>query len=625
MGYKILMQVRKPLEDLPTSTNGATSSTKASSPVKAATEKEPNEKDEEARLSREEEKQRLIDIGCPDLAAELEQPADAAEQLCKKCKKDPKRNCKECGCTVCGSREDAGKQLFCEECEFSTHMYCLDPPLEEIPDDDWYCPLCKNDESEIVGKGQMVKYGKARAKMPSRQQMCKRDWGRGMATAGRTKTNTSIAKHHFGPIPGIDVGMSWQYRIQVSEVGIHAPPVAGISGTKEKGCNSLVLAGGYEDDKDHGYEFTYTGSGGRDLSGNKRTAEQTFDQSLTKSNAAIALSCNAKFNDKKGNESTDWENVKPIRVCRSYKFSKYSRFAPEDGVRYDGIYKVVKYYPYVGKNGLKVWKFVLRRDDPSPAPWENNAKKFQCEMYNMNHGEASFSQSDDTKSQDGAEIEKEPEEPIGNIDELEGANAWKSIKKCTKRRQFLNLSKNISKDGAEIIKEPEEPTGNIDELGGKNFKIEEVLLPQEVKSENSTVDKENTEVKFKQEKIESENTPNKEGDYKSKSELDDSKTISDDVNPEDKENEKIEMKQEKVDSAKKLTKIRSKQSGKMLDDSENIENSKSQESCKKDEILSTMLAVSKAVRSRKTKQKIREVKVKETPKNKEDEEVKNEQ
>ena len=62
-GYKILMQVRKPLEDLPTSTNGATSSTKASSPVKTATEKEPekpNEKDEEARLSREEEKKRLI-------------------------------------------------------------------------------------------------------------------------------------------------------------------------------------------------------------------------------------------------------------------------------------------------------------------------------------------------------------------------------------------------------------------------------------------------------------------------------------------------------------------------------------------------------------------------------------
>ena len=36
--------------------------------------------------------------------------------------------------------------------------------------------------------------------------------------------------------------------------------------------------------KDDGEEFTYTGSGGRDLSGNKRTAEQSFDQKLTKTN-----------------------------------------------------------------------------------------------------------------------------------------------------------------------------------------------------------------------------------------------------------------------------------------------------------------------------------------------------
>ena len=56
--------------------------------------------------------------GCPELAAELEQPADTAEQLCKKCKKDPQRKCKECGCTVCGSKDDPGKQLFCEECEY---------------------------------------------------------------------------------------------------------------------------------------------------------------------------------------------------------------------------------------------------------------------------------------------------------------------------------------------------------------------------------------------------------------------------------------------------------------------------------------------------------------------------
>ena len=42
----------------------------------------------------------------------------------------------------------------------------------------------------------------------------KRDWGRGMATAGRTKECKTVDKHHFGSIPGIEVGMSWQYRYE---------------------------------------------------------------------------------------------------------------------------------------------------------------------------------------------------------------------------------------------------------------------------------------------------------------------------------------------------------------------------------------------------------------------------
>ena len=49
-------------------------------------------------------------------------------------------------------------------------------------------------------------------------------------------------------------------------------------GQSDKGCQSIVLAGGYEDDTDNGDEFVYTGSGGRDLSGNKRTAKQSADQ-----------------------------------------------------------------------------------------------------------------------------------------------------------------------------------------------------------------------------------------------------------------------------------------------------------------------------------------------------------
>ena len=36
--------------------------------------------------------------------------------------------------------------------------------------------------------------------------------------------------------------------------------------------------------QDDGEEFTYSGSGGRDLSGNKRTAKQSMDQKLTAMN-----------------------------------------------------------------------------------------------------------------------------------------------------------------------------------------------------------------------------------------------------------------------------------------------------------------------------------------------------
>lgn len=43
-------------------------------------------------------------------------------------------------------------------------------------------------------------------------------------------------------------------------------------------------------------------------------------------------------------------------------------------VRYDGLYKVVKYYPEKGKSGFIVWRYLLRRDDNVPAPWTKEGK-----------------------------------------------------------------------------------------------------------------------------------------------------------------------------------------------------------------------------------------------------------
>ncbi|KAF4802959.1 E3 ubiquitin-protein ligase UHRF2 [Turdus rufiventris] len=300
---------------------------------------------------------------------------------CKHCRADPDKECRFCSCYLCGGKQDAHMQLLCDECNMAYHIYCLNPPLSKIPEDeDWYCPSCKNDSNEVVKAGEKLKQSKKKAKMPSASTESQRDWGKGMACVGRTKECTIVPSNHYGPIPGIPVGTTWKFRVQVSEAGVHRPHVGGIHGRSNDGAYSLVLAGGFEDEvsvkpkdnllaQDRGDEFTYTGSGGRDLSGNKRIGEHSFDQTLTHMNRALALNCDAPLDDKNGAESKNWRAGKPVRVVRSSKGRRISKYAPEEGNRYDGIYKVVKYWPEIGKCGFLVWRYLLRRDDVEPAPW----------------------------------------------------------------------------------------------------------------------------------------------------------------------------------------------------------------------------------------------------------------
>lgn len=102
---------------------------------------------------------------------------------------------------------------------------------------------------------------------------------------------------------------------------------------------TVTRAGGYQDDRDEGEWFLYTGSGGRDLSGNKRTnKEQAYDQKFESYNKALLRSC---------------ERGLPVRVVRSYK-EKLSAYAPPDAesaLRYDGIYKIVACWRTVGSQG----------------------------------------------------------------------------------------------------------------------------------------------------------------------------------------------------------------------------------------------------------------------------------
>ena len=147
---------------------------------------------------------------------------------------------------------------------------------------------------------------------------------------------------HFGLIEGIAIGQSFKDRVEMSVAGIHAPRVAGISGSQKEGADSIVVSGGYIDDQDFGNVIIYTGHGGNNPD-NKR---QTKDQQLTRGNKALAISC---------------DNGYPVRVTRGA--DRKNPNAPTSGYRFDGLFAVTRYWQAKGKDGFKIWRFRLEKID----------------------------------------------------------------------------------------------------------------------------------------------------------------------------------------------------------------------------------------------------------------------
>uniref|UniRef100_A0A0W0F758 Histone acetyltransferase n=1 Tax=Moniliophthora roreri TaxID=221103 RepID=A0A0W0F758_MONRR len=55
--------------------------------------------------------------------------------------------CIECKtCEICLEKGDDDRILFCDHCDRGWHMDCLDPPIEEPPQGNWFCPQCPHAE-----------------------------------------------------------------------------------------------------------------------------------------------------------------------------------------------------------------------------------------------------------------------------------------------------------------------------------------------------------------------------------------------------------------------------------------------------------------------------------------------
>lgn len=290
------------------------------------------------------------------------------------------QSCIDCGCQICHGKESPDKQLLCDECDRPTHLWCLREPLQNLPkdEDEFFCDQCRNDSLEHI---QIKQKQYLEKKLENIDRKPKTNWGFGMSIArGGSNTNSAI----FGPIPGIYVGTWWRFRFQVSQSGIHAPLVSGIHGKENVGAYSILFTGLYPEDVDLGDDIYYTGIGGRNNKNGRRIGSLQFvqDQKMTNENKALAMSCAIPFDPKGGNAKTNWKMGKPIRLLRSGNGRKHSSlYLPKIGIRYDGIYRVVKYWSEIEpKSRFRFWRFHLKRDDPSPSPWTErgryHAKKF---------------------------------------------------------------------------------------------------------------------------------------------------------------------------------------------------------------------------------------------------------
>lgn len=157
----------------------------------------------------------------------------------------------------------------------------------------------------------------------------------------------------IGIIKGVNVGSHFEDRRQLYDAGVHRALQAGIVGRSAVGAESIVLSGGYVDDTDFGSIIVYTGEGGRD----QNTGRQVKDQEFVRKNQALVTS--------------SLEGL-PVRVIRGSGHK--SEHAPEDGYRYDGLFRVDSYWRDNGEHGYRICRFRLVSLDEPTAKIENQEK-----------------------------------------------------------------------------------------------------------------------------------------------------------------------------------------------------------------------------------------------------------
>ncbi len=143
--------------------------------------------------------------------------------------------------------------------------------------------------------------------------------------------------HRVWGYNGLEIGAWFLYQISMNARGAHGASQAGISGNSQHGAYSIVVSGHYEEDTDLGDQLEYCGPWSSDSN-----RDPDKDASGTKCLKASV------------------RTGKPVRVMRTSRAN--SAFSPREGIRYDGLYRVVSSRLGLNKASGKIDIFTLVRE-----------------------------------------------------------------------------------------------------------------------------------------------------------------------------------------------------------------------------------------------------------------------
>ncbi|KAH7854232.1 hypothetical protein Vadar_011542 [Vaccinium darrowii] len=143
----------------------------------------------------------------------------------------------------------------------------------------------------------------------------------------------------LGPVPGVEIGDTFQFRAELVVIGLHHQFQGGIDYMEINGKNvatSIVKSGRYGDDAESSDGLIYFGQGGNP----KIVDKPPEDQQLTGGNLALKNSMDDEI---------------PVRVILKTARGSHTIYT------YDGLYKVTECKQERGDWGKLVYKFVLNR------------------------------------------------------------------------------------------------------------------------------------------------------------------------------------------------------------------------------------------------------------------------